>query len=155
MRKRSVAASSAALLVAACATAPTGPMVSVMPAPNKPFEVFLQDQNLCKGYASQQVAGDAERANSRGIAAALIGAGLGAGIGTAVGKGRGASVGLAYGTAIGSAVGASHLNEVGYTIQRRYDIAYEQCMYAKGNQVPGFAPPTAFAPPPPNYPPPR
>jgi GNAT superfamily N-acetyltransferase len=35
-------------------------------------------------------------------------------------------------------------------VQRRYDAAYEQCMYAKGNQVPGVAPrPTMTAPPPP------
>jgi hypothetical protein len=25
--------------------------------------------------------------------------------------------------------------------QQRYDLAYTQCMYARGNQVPGFAPP--------------
>ena len=24
-----------------------------------------------------------------------------------------------------------------YQLQRRYDIAYQQCMYAKGNQIPG------------------
>jgi hypothetical protein len=37
------------------------------------------------------------------------------------------------------------------TIQQRYDIAYSQCMYSKGNQVPGYepAPVAAVAPPPP------
>jgi hypothetical protein len=33
--------------------------------------------------------------------------------------------------------------------QQRYDLAYGQCMYAKGNQVPGFAAPTTSPPPPP------
>jgi hypothetical protein len=27
------------------------------------------------------------------------------------------------------------------SLQQRYDLAYAQCMYARGNQVPGFAPP--------------
>ena len=30
-----------------------------------------------------------------------------------------------------------------WEVQRRYDNAYVQCMYAKGNQVPGSAPVTA------------
>ena len=49
-----------------------------------------------------------------------------------------------------------------YEAQRRYDIAYVQCMYARGNQVPGRTayrapPPPGSAPayPPPNYPPPQ
>lgn len=152
---RTVSIVSALALLAGCATPPMSASVPVMPAPNKPFEVFAQDQKLCQSYASQQVAGEAERANGQGFAAALIGAGLGAGIGSAVGQGRGASVGLAYGAAIGSAVGAGHSSEANYSIQQRYDIAYEQCMYAKGNQVPGFAPVEAAPPPPPNYPPPH
>jgi hypothetical protein len=43
-------------------------------------------------------------------------------------------------------------------MQRRYDIAYQQCMYAKGNQLPGQAvrqnippPPPPPAPPPPPH----
>ncbi len=37
------------------------------------------------------------------------------------------------------------------TLQARYDMAYIQCMYAKGNAVPGvmMAPGPSFAPPPP------
>jgi hypothetical protein len=26
------------------------------------------------------------------------------------------------------------------TIQQRYDVAFSQCMYSRGNQVPGFMP---------------
>jgi len=36
-------------------------------------------------------------------------------------------------------VGASRGKAAGYQAQRRYDNAYEQCMYAKGNQIPGTA----------------
>jgi hypothetical protein len=43
-------------------------------------------------------------------------------------------------------VGANAGYGASWTIQRRYDIAYQQCMYAKGNQIPGF--PAAYAPPP-------
>ncbi len=40
--------------------------------------------------------------------------------------------------------------------QERYDIAYVQCMYAKGNTVPGVlvAPGSSVPPPPPGTPPP-
>jgi hypothetical protein len=43
-----------------------------------------------------------------------------------------------------------------YEVQRRYDNAYVQCMYAKGNQVPGRAPatPAASPTPPAGTPPP-
>ena len=57
-------------------------------------------------------------------------------------------------------------------MQRNYDIAYTQCMYVRGNQIPGQAtarggrgpsyapgyPPPTYPPPsypPPNYPPPQ
>jgi len=32
-------------------------------------------------------------------------------------------------------------------IQQQYDIFYSQCMYARGNQVPGFAPAQYALPP--------
>ena len=54
-------------------------------------------------------------------------------------------------------VGAAGSDEANYPIQRRYDIAYAQCMYSKGNQVPGYARPRSLPPPPPpgrNGPPP-
>ena len=49
-----------------------------------------------------------------------------------------------------------------FEVQRRYDNAYIQCMYAKGHQVPGRdlpartpAPPAGSAPPPPPQTPPK
>ena len=151
MRNRKpLAVLSAALLTAGCTTTPTGPMVRVMPAPNKPFEVFAQEQTDCEHYASDQVAGGAQAANNRALGATALGAVLGLGVGAATGSGRAATVGAATGGAIGAAVGAKQSTYAGYSLQRRYDIAYSQCMYAKGNFVPGMM---AAAPPPP--PPPR
>ena len=48
---------------------------------------------------------------------------------------------------------AGPANNAQGSLQQRYDVAYSQCMYAKGNQVPGFAAPGAPPPPPPppNY----
>ena len=50
-----------------CVNQPIGPSVAVMPAPNKPFEVFQQDQGICTQYAGQQVAGGAPAANSDAV----------------------------------------------------------------------------------------
>jgi hypothetical protein len=128
--------------LSACATMPTGPAVRVMPGPNKPFDVFIQDQNECKGYASSQVAGQAEQANNRAVGTAVLTTALGAALGAAVSHnaGRGAGAGAATGAVLGTAIGTGGSNESNYSIQRRYDIAFEQCMYAKGNQVPGYSP---------------
>jgi len=43
---------------------------------------------------------------------------------------------------------AEAADESSWDLQRRYDWTYEQCMYAKGNQVPGYAPVSVPAPPP-------
>jgi|SRR2546422_818990 len=67
----------------------------------------------------------------------LLGAGLGAAIGAVAGNpGAGAALGAAGGLLTGTVVGASRGGAAGYDAQRRCDNAYEQCMYAKGNQIP-------------------
>jgi hypothetical protein len=58
-------------------------------------------------------------------------------------------VGAASGLVIGSAAGAGAADASSWELQRRYDLAYEQCMYAHGNQVPGYARITNTPPPPP------
>jgi len=149
---RALPALAAALALAGCVSQPMGPTITVMPAPNKPFEVFAQDQEACKDFAVNQVAGGAEAANNQALGTAAIGTALGAGLGAAVGEGRGAAVGAATGAVAGSAIGAGQSERAQLSLQQRYDIAYEQCMYAKGNQVPGMAPPVAPPPPPPPQP---
>jgi hypothetical protein len=39
---------------------------------------------------------------------------------------------------VGTASGANTGRFYGREAQRRYDIAYAQCMYAKGNEIPGM-----------------
>ena len=69
----------AALVVAACASIPTGPNVLVLPGNGKSFEQFQTADAVCRQWSAQQT---------------------------------------------------------GTSVQVHYDIAYAQCMYAKGNQIP-------------------
>jgi hypothetical protein len=132
-------------ILAGCAATPMGPTVQVMPGRGKAFETFQSDQAGCKTYAAGQVNGQAEAANQRAVGAALLttvlGAGLGAGIGGATGDaGAGAAVGAAAGAGGGTMFGAGNSANDQAGIQQQYDNAFSQCMYAKGEQVPGFAP---------------
>jgi hypothetical protein len=140
-----------AALISACATEPMGPTVQVLPGQNKPFEVFQNDQVLCKQYADQQVAGQADAANQRGLGEAVITTALGAGLGAAVGGGRGAGVGAAAGGLVGANVGSGTSGRAGQSIQQQYNNAYVQCMYAKGNQLPAPPPPRVYVAPPAVY----
>ncbi len=121
--------------VGGCAETPAGPHVQVLPGANKPFDAFMQDQMVCKQYASDQVTGQAQNANENALIDTLIGAALGAGIGGATHGGHGAGVGAAVGGAAGAAVGGISSDKSGLSIQQQYDNAYSQCMYAKGNQI--------------------
>jgi hypothetical protein len=147
----------ALLLLDGCASEPMGPTVAVMPAPGKPFDVFQSDQALCKQFADQEVAGGSHSANNRQVGTTIVGTLLGAGLGAAIGGGRGAAIGAGAGALGGTAVGAGPSGQAQYSLQQRYDIAYSQCMYSRGNQVPGFRPVGVPPPPPgyaPGYPPP-
>jgi hypothetical protein len=141
------------MLLQACTSEPMGPSIAVMPAPGKPFDVFQGDQALCKQYADGQVRGGAQSANNKQVGTAILGTVLGAGLGAAIGGGHGAAIGAGAGAVGGTAVGAGPAAGAQYSLQQRYDIAYSQCMYSRGNQVPGFQPVSA-PPPPPGYPPP-
>ena len=151
---RMIFGTGALALLAGCAMTPLGPTVSVFPAAFKPFEVFQQDQYECEEYAGSRVAGQADAANNRALGAAAIGTALGLAVGAATGEGENATAGAIAGGAIGGTIGADRSQRAGFSIQRRYDIAYAQCMYAKGNQVPGFQRSAAPPPPPPGTPPP-
>ena len=126
-----------------------GPTVQVMPGPGKSFDAFQYDQAGCKGYAEQAVAGQAQNANNRAVGAAAIGTVLGAGLGAAIGGGRGAAIGAGSGAIAGTGIGMGSSSNEQMSIQQQYDNAYAQCMYAKGNMVPGYGPMMVNAPPPP------
>lgn len=145
-------------LVAGCATAPMGPTVQVMPAPGKPFDLFQQEQRACQDYAYNAMGGQAavDKANTSALANGVIATGVGAVAGGLVGAagkhaGGGAQIGAAGGMVVGSAMAANGAARSTLTMQQLYDNAYTQCMYAKGNQVPGVEqdqntppPPTAY-----------
>jgi uncharacterized protein YcfJ len=148
------------VLSSGCATV-SGPSVAVMPGTGKTFEQFQADDAVCRRWAQQQTEvapGTSTARNTAGGAAigTVIGAALGALFGSASGHaGTGAAVGAGVGLLGGTAIGASAGQSTDLTVQQRYDVAYEQCMYAKGHQVPSRARPAAstYSPPPPAPPP--
>jgi len=159
--KRATALGLGAIALAGCAVMPEGPSVRVMPAPGKPFDVFAADDQACRSYATQSIGGASaqQAATTSAVESAAVGTAIGAAAGALIGgSGRGAGVGAGTGLVAGSAIGVNESARSGYSMQRRYDIAYEQCMYSKGNVIPGQAvpynrppppPPAGYAPPPP------
>ena len=131
----------ALIAVAGCATPPLGPMIPVMPGPGKPLGAFQADDASCRGFANMQVAGQARAVNQQAVGGAVLSTALGAGIGAIAGGGRGAAIGAATGAGVGTGLGAAGTANAQGGIQMQYDAAYAQCMYARGNQVPGWGPP--------------
>lgn len=149
----------------------------VLPGAGKAFEAFQADDALCRQWALQQTGitpGDAGTQSV--VASAVIGTAVGAALGAAIGAAAGnpalgAAAGAGAGLFGGTAVGANAAYASGSAVQYRYDIAYQQCMYAKGNQIPAVVraprsarsvyvapppppPPPGYSPPPPGYSPP-
>jgi uncharacterized protein YcfJ len=127
------------VVLAGCAVnAPPGPRVAVMPAPGKPFEQFAAEEQQCRGYAQNNVGGQTPgEASGHSVAGSavvgtVIGAAAGSLLGGRHGTANGAGMGLITGTMIGAGQGARSAADT----QRAYDIAFQQCMYAKGNQLP-------------------
>jgi hypothetical protein len=161
--KRSFAFFFAAALLGGCATMPAGPSVMVLPKPGKSFEEFQSDDAVCRQWAMQQIQMPPNEIVNKNLASGAaigtaVGAGLGAAIGAASGKpATGAAIGAGSGLIAGTAAASGPAYAAGGKTQRRYDNAYQQCMYAKGNQIPGLAatPPKRAhwipPPPPPGY----
>jgi len=160
----SLIALAGAAALAGCASTPYGPTVAVLPAPTKPFEVFRLDDSECQAYAGAQVSGEVDATRNRAFGAAVLTTALATAAGAAIGAagprssssaGEGAAIGAGIGALAGAGIGSSADQEGQSLIQRRYDIAYSQCMYARGNQVPGYQSLDANAGPPPGFEPPR
>ena len=142
MRKASFLTILASLSLASCVHVPAGPNVMALPGSGKSFDEFRYDDEVCRQWASDHVSVPARRAaNDTAVANAALGTVVGAATGAAIGAATGnpaagAAVGAGAGLFGGSVIGASNAEEARWTIQRRYDMAYMQCMYAKGNQIP-------------------
>lgn len=127
----------------ACATNPSGPNIAVMPGPGKPFDVFQADNAVCKDYASHEIGVNPDEVARKQVATgAATGAVVGAATGAIISHGDSHATGAfaGMGALAGTAIGADAASQSRWTLQRRYDVAYAQCMYAKGNQVAGFRP---------------
>jgi hypothetical protein len=141
-------------LLAGCAQMPVGPTVAVMPGANKPFEVFVQDDQLCRGWAARSIGlpGN-DPAAQQMVGSTVAGAVIGGLAGAAVGGHGSAGAGAAVGTLVGATAGASQSAGTAWGSQRSYDIAYLQCMYSRGNVLPGSRYGAYPAPPAPPRPP--
>jgi hypothetical protein len=140
--KRAVLALPLGFVLFGCATIPTGPSVMVLPGTGKAFEQFQGDDLACRQWALQSVGVTTQKAGADNLATgAVVGTALGAAAGAALGAAAGnpaigAAAGAGAGLLGGTAVGGGYADASMVAVQRRYDIAYMQCMYAKGNQIP-------------------
>jgi hypothetical protein len=156
-----------ALGLGACATVPSGPSVMVLPGSTKTFEEFQMDDAVCRQWAQQQTGTTAGKASSNttatgAVVGTAVGAAAGAAIGAAAGNpGTGAAIGAGTGLVGGTAIGAGQGYGAYHSVQQRYNMAFMQCHYAKGNQIPvargsvapGYS--SSTPPPPPRATPPR
>lgn len=165
------------LVLGGCAVTPNAPSVMVLPGSQKNAGQFYADAAACQQQAQALFANDAQTANNQAVTSAAVGAVVGAAAGALLGQGShnpsaAAGWGAGTGLLIGSSVGGTNSQVSSYSLQQRFDIAYMQCMYLRGNQVPGqisyrrqapsqpcanqplpnYPPPNQ---PPPNYPPPN
>lgn len=150
----------------ACASVPTGPSMLVLPGTGRSFEQFRADDAMCRQYALQSSgASPQQAADASGVRSAALATAVGAIAGAAIDGSRGAAVGAGSGLVLGTASGTGAAQVSATGMQRRYDHAYVQCMYAQGHRVPvsgqfsgGYSsgyraappvPPPAGTPPPP------
>lgn len=167
MKMGTIAVALASLVVlAGCVSVPQGPTVAVMPGTGKNLDQFRADAGMCQQYAQSTVAGPSQAAQDYAAANAAGGAAVGAVVGGLIGAATGqAGAGAAWGAGTGLLFGGAAAGNAGavssYTLQRQYDIAYMQCMYTRGNQVPGRMvqrsaprgsyPPSGYVAPPAHY----
>lgn len=145
LRKTAVLGATALVLLAGCATVPSGPAVNALPGSRKTAEQYYADDAACRaraqaffGPASAQPANEVAAANV--VGGTLLGAAVGALIGAAFGDaGTGAAIGAGTGLLGGSAAAANVSGYSTFELQATYDREYLQCMFARGHRVPGRA----------------
>jgi hypothetical protein len=141
LARNTLSAASLALL-AACAATPLAPTAGVTPGPGKSAADFAADVEGCKATAAGSVKGQVDAANQK--------AALGAAGGLALGAITGGALGTSTANAGDAATaGAQASAQAQGSIQQQYDANYNNCMFAKGDVVPGMAPPVAVAEAPP------
>ena len=132
------------LLLGGCATVLKGPSVMALPGPGKSFDQFQADDAICRQWAAHKIGlSPQEKVTQNTATGAAVGTAIGAGLGAAIGAasgnaGVGAAIGAGSGLLVGTSSGANAGQYYGREAQRRYEIAYTQCMYAKGNEITGM-----------------
>src|ERR1700733_1927528 len=129
--------------VAACTAAPpSGPTVMALPPNGKSLDAFQQEDGQCRNYAAaaigpyQPARAGARAAVGSAATGTVLGAAAGSAIGAAAGNaGGGAAIGGAAGLVGSTAVGANNVAASQYDLQTRYNIAYTQCVYSRGDTV--------------------
>ncbi|MDB5796681.1 MAG: hypothetical protein JWP36_583 [Paucimonas sp.] len=142
MSKRTLALPvvAASLLLAACTSPmPSGPSVMVLPGASKNFDQFRLDDMDCRNFAQANLGNvtTASASDDSGVRTAALGTVLGTVAGAAANGSRGAAVGAGAGLAMGGLAGVGAGQNAGRNVQQRYDVGYQQCMYAKGHKIPG------------------
>ncbi len=140
---RSLAALFTAALIGCTVAPPTGPSVMALPAKGKTLAEFQRDDATCRTYASDRIGNmsPADAAQQSGVSSAALGTLLGAAAGALLGAaggnaGVGAGIGAGSGLLMGSVAGGGAAQQSAAGLQRRYDVAYLQCMAASGESVP-------------------
>jgi hypothetical protein len=112
--------------------------VLVLPGSNKTFDQFRADEQDCRQYASSQVGGNTpdQAAVDSAAKSAVVGTAIGAAAGGIIDGRRGAAFGAGTGLLVGSMAGAGASQGAAHSAQWRYDVGYQQCMYARGHKVP-------------------
>ena len=128
----------ALLALSACVTVPNGPSIMSLPGTGKSFDQFRADDFECRQFAGVQAGGPGpnQAATDNAVSTAAAATAVGAAAGALIDGSSGAGVGAGIGLLMGSAIGSSTANASAYAAQRRYDMGYTQCMYAKGHKVP-------------------
>jgi len=132
----------AVVVLGGCVTVPTGPTVMVLPGPQKSFDQFQGDGVSCQQFAQNLVAPAGMQAANNAAANAAVGTALGAAAGAIIGSvtgqaGAGAAIGAGTGLLFSAPASGNMAYASSWEMQRSYDMAYMQCMYARGNQLPG------------------
>lgn len=126
------------LIMAGCASTPTGPSVLVLQGSGKSFDQFMRDDVYCRDFSLRQIEGKGPGrvGQDSALASAVTGTVIGAAAGAAIGGHHSAGVGAGTGLIIGSMAGSDASYRSTYSSQRQYDNSYIQCMYGAGHRVP-------------------
>jgi hypothetical protein len=106
------------LIGSGCAGIPRGPSTAVYVGKGKSFEQYHGDAEVCREYATTEVARASGQslppAVKTGAVTGILGAATGAAIGSISGSpGRGAAIGAATGVTAGAGIGAMQAHQAG------------------------------------------